>query len=119
MAYFWIAIGSALGGMLRFWLGGWVADRLGAAYLGTVAVNVSGSLAIGFIAALGPLPLTRQLLMIGLLGGYTTFSSFSLQTLELAREGRWSTAAVNVALSVGLSLAAVWIGHACGAAWKR
>jgi fluoride exporter len=118
MPYLWIALGSALGGVLRFWLGDVVGNRLGAAYLGTLFVNVSGSFAIGFIAALGPIPFTRQLLMIGLLGGYTTFSSFSLQTLELAHEGRWSTAAANVALSVILSLAAVWLGHLCGG-WVR
>ena len=74
---------------------------------------------IGFIAALGPMPFTRQLLMIGLLGGYTTFSSFSLQTLELAHEGRWSTAAANVVLSILLSLGAVWLGHLCGATLRR
>ncbi len=118
MAYLWIALGSAIGGVLRFWLGGVVGEKLGAAHLGTVCVNVSGSFAIGFIAALGPIPFTRQLLMIGLLGGYTTFSSFSLQTLELAHEGRWSTAAANIVLSVLLSLGAVWLGHLCGA-WLR
>lgn len=119
MAYFLIAIGSAVGGMLRYWLGGLLGERLNAAYLGTVCVNVSGSFAIGFIAALGPIPFTRQLLMIGLLGGYTTFSSFSLQTLELAQEGRWSTAAANVAMSLVLSLVAVWLGHVCGALLRR
>lgn len=119
MAYLWIAIGSALGGMLRFWLGAQLGQRLGAAYLGTVCVNVSGSFVISFIAALGPIPLTRQLLMIGLLGGYTTFSSFSLQTLELAHEGRWSTAAVNVLASVCCSLVAVWLGHMCGVTVRR
>ena len=64
-------------------------------------------------------PFTRQLFMIGLLGGYTTFSSFSLQTLELAHEGRWAIAGSNVALSVVLSLAAVWLGHACGTLLRR
>jgi CrcB protein len=119
MAYFLIALGSALGGMLRFWLGGLIGEKLHAAYLGTVCVNVSGSFAIGFVAALGPIPVTRQLLMIGLLGGYTTFSSFSLQTLELAHEGRWSTAAANVVISVAVSLVAVWLGHLCGAPLRR
>ena len=118
MPYVWIALGSALGGVLRFWLRGVIGDRLGAAYLGTVFVNMTGSFVIGFIAALGPIPLTRQLLMIGLMGGYTTFSSFSLQTLELAHEGRWSTAAANVVISVLFSLGAVWLGHVCGA-WVR
>ena len=115
MAYLWVALGSALGGVLRFWLSALVATRLGHAHLGTVFVNVTGSFVIGFLAALGPAPFTRQLFMIGLLGGYTTFSSFSLQTLELAHEGRWLEAGNNVALSVILSLAAVWLGHLCGA----
>lgn len=118
MPYVLIALGSAVGGVLRFWLGNVVGEKLGAAYLGTVVVNVTGSFAIGFIAGLGPIPFTRQLLMIGLLGGYTTFSSFSLQTLELAHEGRWSTAVANVVLSVLLSLSAVWLGHLCGG-WLR
>lgn len=119
MPYLWIALGSALGGVLRFWVSAVVGARLGQAHLGTVCVNVSGSFVIGFIAALGPQPFTRQLFMIGLLGGYTTFSSFSLQTLELAHEGRWAIAGSNVALSVVLSLAAVWLGHACGTLLRR
>ncbi|HEV7866547.1 MAG TPA: CrcB family protein [Chthoniobacteraceae bacterium] len=118
-AYLLIAIGSAVGGMLRFWLGALCGSALGAAHLGTVVVNVSGSFAIGFLAALAPLPVTRELLMIGLLGGYTTFSTFSLQTLELIREGRWATAGSNVALSVFASLLAVWLGHLSGGIWKR
>ncbi|MEO8350976.1 MAG: CrcB family protein [Chthoniobacteraceae bacterium] len=125
--YLWIALGSALGGILRFWLsertGRWFESLLGApqtfAFLGTVFVNVTGSFFIGFLAGLGPLPFTRQLFMIGVLGGYTTFSSFSLQTLELAHEGRWLHAGGNVALSVALALVAVWLGHWCGAAWRK
>lgn len=105
--------------MLRFWIGGVVAAKLGQAFLGTLVVNVTGSFFIGALAALGPMPWARQIFMIGVLGGYTTFSSFSLQTLELTREGRWAAAASNVALSVGLSLGAVWLGHVCGAAFRR
>jgi CrcB protein len=127
MAYLWIALGSALGGVLRYWLSGVAAKGcealLGAphsmAFLGTMLVNISGSFAIGLIAALGPVEFTRQLFMIGLLGGYTTFSSFSLQTLELAHEGRWLHAGGNVLLSVALSLVAVWLGHLCGSAVRR
>ena len=81
--------------------------------------SVTGSFVIGFIAALGPLPWKQQLLMVGLLGGYTTFSSFSLQTLELAHEGRWATAGANIILSVVLSLLAVALGHMCGALVQR
>lgn len=119
MNWVWIALGSAAGGVLRFWLGSLFATKLGAAHLGTIVVNVSGSFAIGWLAALGPMPFGRQLLIIGLLGGYTTFSTFSLQTLELAQEGRWATAAGNVFLSVTCALLAVWLGHNCGAFFRR
>ena len=118
-AYFLVALGSALGGVLRFWLVAMMGDKLGAPHLGTVFVNATGSFVIGFIAALGPMPWKQQLLMVGILGGYTTFSSFSLQTLELAHEGRWATAGANVVLSVVLSLAAVALGHLCGALVQR
>ena len=118
-SYLLVALGSALGGVLRFWLSAVMGEKLGAAHLGTVFVNITGSFLIGFLAALGSMPFTRQLFMIGVLGGYTTFSSFSLQTLELAHEGRWSAAAANVALSVVLSLAAVWLGHWCGGGLRR
>jgi fluoride exporter len=118
MAYFWIGLGGALGSVLRFALGGIVARWAGHAFLGTMFVNVTGSFAIGFIAALGPMKFWEQLLMIGLLGGYTTFSSFSLQTLELFQAGHVSDALKNVLGSVFLSLAAVWLGHVAGAATR-
>ena len=118
-AYLLVALGSALGGVLRFWLAAMMGDKLGAPHLGTVFVNVTGSFVIGFLAALGPIPWKQQLLMIGVLGGYTTFSSFSLQTLELAHEGRWATAGANVGLSVVLSLLGVWLGHVCGSFVRR
>ena len=117
-SYLLVAVGSALGGVLRFWLSEWMSGKLGAEHLGTVFVNVTGSFVIGFLAALGPMPFAKQLIIIGVLGGYTTFSSFSLQTLTLAHQGRWATASANVLLSVFLSLAAVWLGHWCGA-WLR
>ena len=118
-SYLLVAIGSALGGVLRFWLSALMGEKLSAAHLGTVFVNVSGSFVIGFIAAFGPMPWKQQLLMVGILGGYTTFSSFSLQTLELAHEGRWAIAGANVLLSVVLSLGAVWLGHWCGGLLRR
>ena len=94
-AYFWIGIGSALGGMARFWLSGVSARLFGEALpWGTLLVNVSGSLIIGFFATLsGPGgrldvdPSMRLFVMVGLCGGYTTFSAFSLQTLALMQEG--------------------------------
>jgi CrcB protein len=119
MSYFWIGLGSAIGGMLRFFLSGVAARWFGHAFLGTMFVNVTGSFAIGFAAALGPLKMWEQLLMIGVMGGYTTFSSFSLQTLQLIHEGRWLSVCVNVGGSVVLCLAAVWFGHLCGSGLRR
>lgn len=127
MSYFWIGLGSALGGIGRYWCSGAVARLFGETFpWGTIAVNVVGSLAIGFIAALMPpdgrilaTPGARDFLMVGLLGGYTTFSAFSLQTLSLAREGHWLAALTNVLLSVFLCLIAVWLGHVVATAVTR
>jgi CrcB protein len=124
MTYLWVALGSALGGMARYGCAGLAARWLGATFpWGTLLVNVSGSLLIGFLAALvapdGRLlagPDARAFLMIGILGGFTTFSSFSLETLNLARDGEWLFAFANVMLSVVLCLFAVWLGHAAARA---
>jgi CrcB protein len=118
--YLWIAIGSALGGIARFWCSGVIARAFGETFpWGTLIVNVSGSLLIGIIAALtgpdGRLFLgstTRLALMAGFCGGYTTFSSFSLQTLSLMQDGEWWLAGANIALSVVACLLAVWAGYA-------
>lgn len=123
-AYLWIAIGSALGGMARFWCSGVVARLVGETFpWGTLTVNVVGSFIIGFFAVIsGPdgrllvgTPV-RQFVMIGICGGYTTFSSFSIQTLELMRDGQWLQAGGNVVLSVVLCLVAVWAGAAAATA---
>jgi len=119
VTYLWISAGGALGTAARFWLSGAVARYLGETFpWGTLLVNVSGSLAIGFFATLtdpgGRLlisPTGRQFFMIGICGGYTTFSSFSLQTLKLLQEREWLHAGANVAGSVLLCLMAVWLGH--------
>ena len=120
LAYLWIAIGGALGSVARYWFSGVVARHFGETFpWGTLLVNVSGSLVIGFFATLtGPdgrwlVPpwFRTQFFMLGLCGGYTTFSSFSLQTLNLAEEGEWLHAGANVLLSVVLCLVAVWLGH--------
>ena len=108
--------------MSRYWLSGVLARRFGETFpVGTLAVNITGSLLIGLLAALADTegrllisPLARSFLMIGVLGGYTTFSSFSLQTLNLAREGEWLYASANVMLSVVLCLVGVWLGHVLG-----
>lgn len=109
-----VALGSALGGGARFLLAGWIGERLGGSFpWGTVLVNVSGSALIGALAAREELlsAEARQFLMAGVLGGFTTFSSFSLQTLRLAQEGDWARAAGNVLGSVLLCLAAVAAGY--------
>ena len=124
LTYLWIAIGGALGSVGRFWLSGVVAQRYGETFpLGTLLVNISGSLAIGFFATLtspdgrwlAPIGF-RQFFIYGLCGGYTTFSSFSWQTLELMQDGEWLRAGANVVGSVFLCLAAVWLGHVLAAA---
>jgi len=119
----WVGLGSALGGMARYAFSGFVARRIGEIFpWGTLLVNISGAFVIGLAAAAvapgGALPgdlTVRQLVMIGLCGGYTTFSSFSLQTLALARGGDWPRALGNIVASVGLCLIAVWAGFALGA----
>jgi CrcB protein len=121
--YIWIAIGSALGGMARYWCSGVAARLIGETFpWGTLIVNVIGSLIIGFFATLtGPDgrifvgSVARQFVMIGILGGYTTFSSFSLQTLELLHDGEWLRAGGNITASVLLCLFAVWLGHVLAA----
>ncbi|MGI8957417.1 MAG: fluoride efflux transporter CrcB [Chthoniobacterales bacterium] len=120
LTYFWIMFGGALGTGARFWASGLVAERFGEVFpLGTLLVNVTGSFIIGFFAGLtdpgGPYlvsPRIREFVMIGICGGYTTFSSFSLQTLELAREGDWFRAGLNSVLSLVCCLLSVWLGRA-------
>ena len=125
LAYLWIAIGGALGSVGRYWFSGVVARHFGQSFpWGTLLVNVSGSLVIGFCATLtGPdgrwlVPgwFRQQFFMLGICGGYTTFSSFSLQTLTLAQEGEWLYAGANVLFSVTCCLLAVWLGHLLAAA---
>ena len=120
--YLLIGLGGALGSVARVWVWRVMAERFGHTFpLGTLAVNVSGSFAIGFFVALtapgGFLvisPRARDFFTAGVCGGYTTFSAFSVQTLSLAREGKWLYAGLNVMLSVALCLLGVWLGYAGG-----
>lgn len=122
-SYFWIAIGSALGGMARYWCSGVAARMIGETFpWGTIIVNAVGSFIIGFFATLtGPDgrvfvgTVTRQFVMVGFCGGYTTFSSFSLQTLNLMNDGEWLQAGANIGGSVIACLVAVWAGHVLAA----
>ena len=115
----WVALGGALGSVARYWFSGIIARFMGETFpWGTLIVNVSGSLLIGFIATVSGTdgrflipPEARQFMMVGILGGYTTFSSFSLQTLTLARDGEWLLAGANILGSMVLCLIAVWVGH--------
>ena len=127
LAYVLIAIGSALGGMGRYFVSGVVTTLTGGTFpYGTMLVIISGCLVIGFFATLtGPdgrwlvgTP-ARQFVMIGLCGGYTTFSSFSLETLYLARAGEWMSATANAAGSVILCILSVWIGYIAATALNR
>ena len=127
LIYFWVAVGGAIGSMARLWLSVKVALWTGLAFpWGTVLVNIIGSLVIGFVATLtGPngrvaVPVEAQaFVMVGLCGGFTTFSAFSLQTLELARDGRLLYAGANIVLSVVLCLTAVALGHWLAALFGR
>ena len=118
VAYIWVAFGGALGTTARYWLSGVVARSFGETFpWGTLIINVTGSFVIGFFGALtGPDgrlfvgSTARQFVMIGMWGGYTTFSSFSLQTLNLVNDGEWLRAGANIGMSVVLCMIAVWAG---------
>jgi CrcB protein len=112
----YIAIGSAIGGMSRFLVGG-AFQRLtaGTFPVGTLLVNVTGSFLLGVILRYGVetpslTPELRAFLTVGFCGGYTTFSTFSYETAALMEDGEWTRAASYVALSVGVSLLATFLG---------
>jgi len=127
ITYLWIALGGALGSMARYGCSSLVARMVGETFpWGTLVINVVGSLVIGFFATLtGPdgrllvAPDARQFVMVGICGGYTTFSSFSLQTLNLVRDGDMVGAGANVAASVAACLVAVWLGSVGAAALNQ
>ena len=117
----WVVLGSALGGPARYFVSGVVGRGIGETFpWGTMVVNVSGALAIGVLAAAASAhgmfstPAAWQFAVTGFLGSYTTVSSFSLQTLALARDGQVLRAGGNVLLSVVLCLFAVALGYAAG-----
>lgn len=117
--YLAVMLGGALGTGLRMLLSGWLAAKYGETFpVGTLVVNVTGCFVIGTFAALtgpeGPFfisPVARQFVMVGVLGGYTTFSSFGLQTYNLFLGGDWFRSGLNAVLSLVLCLLAVWLGH--------
>ena len=127
MNYLWISLGGALGTAARYWFSGVVGRSFGETFpWGTLLVNVSGSFVIGLFATLTDpdgrwlvQPGARQFFMVGVCGGYTTFSSFSLQTLKLLQDKQWLHAGANIVGSVALCLLAVWLGHILAEALSR
>jgi len=125
--YLAVAAGGALGTMARYFLSGVVANAFGQTFpWGTLIINVTGSFIIGFFATLtspdGRFLVSateRQFVMTGICGGYTTFSSFSLQTLNLMNDGEWLYAAGNVTGSVFLCMLFVWLGATAGSALNQ
>ena len=128
ITYLWIAIGSGLGGMARY-----ACSNVGKAWLGerhawgaTLAINIIGSFVIGLFSALtGPSgrlavsPDVRLFVMVGVCGGFTTFSSFSLQTVNLIRAGDMAAAGLNVAGSLALCLLAAWLGFVAAGVFNQ
>lgn len=112
-----IFFGAGIGGVLRFWLSRLVYNLSGSMFpLGTLTVNALGSFFMGLFFVLfierinGFSPYFRSLILIGLLGGFTTFSSFSIETLQLFEQGQWLNAILNIMLSIVLCLFMVWLG---------
>ena len=112
----YIAVGSAIGGVSRYLVGGLSQRLVGGTFpSGTLLINVTGSFLLGLILRYGVetttlTPEVRAFLTVGFCGGYTTFSTFSYETVALAEDGDWTRAALYVALSVGLSLVATFVG---------
>ena len=115
MTYLAISIGAVMGANARFLVGLWVADRLGTSFpYGTFVINVTGSFVIGIVLTLSTEHLVpdwfRPLLAIGFLGAYTTFSTFSYETLSLVQNGAWVSALVNIVASVSVAFVGVYAG---------
>ena len=119
----WIAAGGGAGSVLRYLVSGW-GQRLGNGSfpIGTLIVNVVGCLIIGVLAAAfaGPVLVReehRMAVMVGVLGGFTTFSTFSYETVGLANEGQFARAGLNILLNNALGLAAAWVGYRLAQKW--
>lgn len=126
ITYLWVTMGSALGGLLRYSIARAILSSSAAFPWGTVLINVLGCFVIGFF---GTATLSnsrfaasdniRLFVMVGICGGFTTFSSFSLESFELLRTGAWGKAATNILLSVVLCLFSVAVGHLLAQRWTQ
>jgi fluoride exporter len=118
--YLMVAIGGAMGSVLRFWVGGYVSNRLGTRFpYGTFVINVTASFLIGFILTLLSerthwSPNWRYLIPIGFIGGYSTFSTFEYESFRVFQDGELLITGLNVVLSVILGFLAVWLGVITG-----
>lgn len=113
-----MGVGGFVGSILRYWVSGWVQQVTASAGFpfGTLAVNLLGCLVIGFLSQLADVrgvftPETRALVFVGVLGGFTTFSTFSNETFNLFRDNEVFSALTNLTLQVVLGLGAVWLGR--------
>lgn len=120
MRLFWICLGGAVGTAARYWMTGWLPRVAGAGFpYGTLAVNVAGSFLLGFLMQLALLtdgfpPTLRQALATGVLGGFTTYSTFNYETLVFVEERAWLLALTNLGATVVACLAAGALGLVCG-----
>jgi CrcB protein len=118
--YLVVGIGGFLGSILRFWVGGYISQRMGARFpYGTFFINCTGSFLIGFVITLlaerGQWnPAWRYLIPIGFIGGYTTFSTFEYETFRSVQDGEILMASLNVCLSVVVGFVSVWLGVIAG-----
>jgi CrcB protein len=116
VAFLWVGFGGFLGAIARFWLGREIGQRLGLHFpYGTLVVNLTGAFLIGFVFTIltdrvVDEPMWRQLLIVGFLGGYTTFSSFTYETIAMIQDGRWAAALGYVFGSNALGLLACFAG---------
>ncbi len=115
-----VGSGGFAGANARYWLARWIADRYGTAFpYGTLVINVSGSLVIGFLitylnARLSLSPNYRLIFTTGFIGAYTTFSTYTYESLTLMQDGLWARAAAYLIGSVALGMAAVTVGMLIG-----
>lgn len=119
MAYLWVALGGAIGAVSRYALAGSINSRFGPSPLGTFVVNVSGAFLIGLVMALtservSVSPDIRRFMTVGILGGYTTFSTWMYETHQLVETGDMTRATLNIVGSTLAGLLAVWLGIVAG-----